>query len=149
MSTNKIEVSFQSNFIFFQKVLCGKKSALSSKRVGSEQSIAQFLKQKQSSTSKTVLYRRFAKLECYKFRSRTNLQKKNKMRLFFVFAQKLIGPVLIESSSNSTMPTYPEHLLTPSELEDMVHFSQGVPVKKTQNRDFPYVVTLPHQGKFP
>ena len=37
-----------------------------------------------------------------------------------------MGPVLIESSANSTMPTYPEHLLTPSELGDMVHFSWGV-----------------------
>ena len=50
-------------------------------------------------------------------------KKRTKCDYFFIFAQKSIGPVLIESSSNSTMPTYPEHLLTPSELGDMVHFS--------------------------
>ena len=43
--------------------------------------------------------------------------------VIFGFSQKLIQPVLIESSLNSTMATCLEHLLTPSEPGDMVHFS--------------------------
>ena len=85
------------------------------------------------------LYRRFAKLTLLKWKY---IQKKStKCDYFFVFAQTSMGPVLIESSANSTMPTYPEHLLTPSELGDMTHFSWGVQLqtggpktsKKTEN----------------
>ena len=57
-----------------------------------------------------TIHRRFAKLDLLSW---TNLQKKGTFCVFFfIFVQKSMGPVLIESSANATMPTYPEYLPT-------------------------------------